>query len=93
MEMGNSLYSALSQCTGQVYSVQTELSSIITMSEKNYELNHSKSYTSNLSESNSIIQGYQYSIPVDRAFESVTLVTKVFISPNNRMHWCQYLSY
>ena len=39
MEMGNELYSTLSQCTGQVYLMQTELPSIIAMSEKNYHLN------------------------------------------------------
>ena len=67
---------------------------MIAMSEKNYQLNCSKSYTGNLDESNSIIEGYQYNIPVDGAFESVTLVTKVFfVNSDNRKHWCQYLSY
>ena len=36
MEMGYQLYSALSQCTGQVYSMQTELPTMIAMSEKSY---------------------------------------------------------
>ena len=38
MEMGNQLYSTLSQCTGQVYLMQTELPSMIAMFEKNYQL-------------------------------------------------------
>ena len=71
MEMGNKLYSTLSQCTGQVYLMQTELPSMIAMSEKNYQLNYSESYTGNLHNSDSIIEGYQYSIPIDSAFESL----------------------
>ena len=39
MEMGNELFSTLSQCTGQVYLVQTELPAMIAMSENNYQLN------------------------------------------------------
>ena len=71
LEIGNQLYSTLSQCTGQVYLMQTELPSMIAMSEKNYQLNYSESYTGNLHHSNSIIEGYQYSMSIDRAFESL----------------------
>ena len=71
MEMDNELYSTLSQCTGQVYLMQTELPAMIAMSEKNYQLNYSESYTGNLHNSDSIIEGYQYSIPIDSAFESL----------------------
>ena len=71
MEMGNELHSTLSQCTGQVYLMQTDLPAIIAMSEKNYQLNYSESYTGNLLNSDSIIEGYQYSIPIDSAFESL----------------------
>ena len=35
MEMGNELHSTLSQCTGKVYLMQTELPAMIAMSEKN----------------------------------------------------------
>lgn len=42
MEMDNELYSTLSQCTGQVYLIQTELPAMIAMSEKNYQLNYSE---------------------------------------------------
>ena len=71
MEMGNQLYSTLSQCTGQVYLMQTELPSVIAMFEKNYQLNYSESYTGNLHHCDSIIEGYQYSMSIDRAFESL----------------------
>ena len=71
LEIGNQLYSTLSQCTGQVYLMQTELPSMIAMSEKNYQLNYSESYTGNLHHSNSIIEGYQYSMSINRAFESL----------------------
>ena len=51
--------------------MQTELPAKIAMSEKNYKLNYSESYTGNLHNSDSIIEGYQYSIPIDSAFESL----------------------
>ena len=44
---------------------------MIAMSEKNYQLNHSESYIGNVPNSDSIIEGYQYSIPIDSAFESL----------------------
>ena len=65
METGNELHSTLSQCTEQVYLMQSELPAMIAMSEKNYQLNYSESYTGNLHNSDSIIEGYQYSIPID----------------------------
>ena len=71
MEMGNELHSTLSQCTGHVYLMQTELPAMIAMSEKNYRLNYSERYTGNLHNSDSIIEGYPYSIPIDSAFESL----------------------
>ena len=44
LEIGNQFYSTLPQCTGQVYLMQTELPSMIAMSEKNYQLNYTESY-------------------------------------------------
>ena len=87
MEMGDELYSTLSQCTGQVYLMQTELPAMISMSEKNYQLNYSESYTGNLHNSVSIIEGYQYSIPIDSAFESLLFTKLFFIYSDNRMYW------
>ena len=71
LEMGNQLYSTLSQCTGQVYLMQTELPSMTALSEENYQLNYSESYTGNLHYCYSIIEGYQHSMSRDRAFESL----------------------
>ena len=71
LEMDNQLYSTLSQCTGQVYLMQTEVPSMIALSEENYQLNYSEGYTGNLHHCNSIIKGYQYSMSIDRAFESL----------------------
>ena len=48
--------------------MQTE--SMTVMSEKSYQLNYCKSYTGNLHNSDSVIQGYQYKMAVDRALES-----------------------
>ena len=51
--------------------MQTELPSMIAKSKKNYQLNYSESYTGNLHNSDSISDRHQYSIPIDRAFESL----------------------
>ena len=51
--------------------MQTELPLMIAMSEKNYQLNYSESFTGNLHHFDSIIEGYQYSMSIDRAFESL----------------------
>ena len=51
--------------------MQTELPSMIAMFEKNYQLNYSESCTGNLNHCDSIIEGYQYSMSIDRAFESL----------------------
>ena len=63
---------------------------VIVISEKNYQLHYSESYTGNLhnSDSNSIIEGYQYSIPIDSAFESLMSQNLFFIYSDNRMYWC-----
>ena len=42
--------------------MQTVLPSMIAMSEKNFQLNYSKSDTGNVRNSDSIIEGYQYSV-------------------------------
>ena len=55
---GNQYYSTLS--VESVHLMQTELPSM--MSEKKYQLNYSESYTGNLHNSDSVIEGYQYSM-------------------------------
>ena len=44
---------------------------MIAMFEKNYQLNYSESYTGNLHHFDSIIEGYQFRMSIDRAFESL----------------------
>ena len=44
---------------------------MIAIFEKNYQLNYSESYTGNRHHCDSIIEGYQYSMSIDRAFESL----------------------
>ena len=46
---------------------------MIALSEKNYQLNYRESYTGNLHvhHFDSIIEGYPYSMSIDRAFESL----------------------
>ena len=69
--------------------MQKVLPSVIAMSEKNYQLNYSKSYTGNVHNSDSIIEGYQYSLYVYRKGFWITLVTKLFyIYSDNGMYWC-----
>ena len=51
--------------------MQTELPAMIAMSEKNYQLHYSESYPGNLHNSDSIIEVYQYGIPINSAFESL----------------------
>lgn len=57
---GNQFYSTLS--VESVHLMQTELPSMVAMSEKKYQLNCSESYTGNLHNSDSVIEGYQYSM-------------------------------
>ena len=57
---GYQFYSTLS--VESVHLMQTELPSMIAMSEKKYQLNYSESYTGNLHNSDSVIEGYQYSM-------------------------------
>ena len=51
--------------------MQTELPALIAMSEKNYQLQYGESNRGNLHNSDSVIGGYEYSIPTDSAFESL----------------------
>ena len=59
--------------------MQTEFSSMIAMFEKNYQLIYSERYTGNLRHCDSIIEGCQYSMPIDRAFESLLSQNYSFI--------------
>lgn len=70
MNIGNELYSILSQSTGKSFLTLTELPSVISMLEENYQLKDSESYTGKV-QSDVIIEEYQYCTPMDRAFESL----------------------
>ena len=70
MNMGNELYSILSQSTGKSFLTLTELPSVISMLEENYQLKYSESYTGKV-QSDVIIEEYQYCTPMDKAFESL----------------------
>ena len=56
-----------------MYLMQIEISLTVAMPEKNYQLNYSESYTGNRHDNDSIIEGYQCSMPfgMDRAFETL----------------------
>ena len=70
MNNGNELYSILSQSTGKSFLTLTELPSVISMLEENYQLKCSESYTGKV-QNDVIIEEYQYCTPMDRAFESL----------------------
>lgn len=55
--MGNELYSILSQSTGKSFLTLTELPSVISMLEENYQLKYSESYTGKV-QSDVIIEEY-----------------------------------
>ena len=67
MNMGNELYSILSQSTGQSYLMLTELPSMITMLEENYQLKYNESY-SGKAQNDAMIEGYQYCMPIGQSF-------------------------
>ena len=67
INIGNQLYSGLSQLERQSYLMQTELPTMLNVSEADYQLEYSDSYSGTV-DRDKIIEGYQYS----RAFESLT---------------------
>ena len=82
----------LLQCTGQVYFMQTELPSMIAISEKNYQLNNffmvKATYTGNLHNGDSIIEGYQYSMTCTSIVRTSESLSKLhFIYSDNGMYW------
>ena len=70
MHEGNQLYTRISESTGQTFLLQTELPSEINMLGINYEHQYSESYSSNIT-GNADIEGYQYCVPMNTAFESL----------------------
>ena len=70
MNIGNQLYSSLSQLTRQSFLMQTELPTLLNVLETDYELQYSESYTGTIHQE-ATIEGYQYCTSLDRAFQSL----------------------
>ena len=71
MNIGNQLYSSLSQLTRQSFLMQTELPTLLNVLETDYELQYSESYTGTIHQEPTV-EGNQYCTSLDRAFRSIT---------------------
>ena len=69
-DLGNRLYSSLSQLTRQSFLMQTELPTLLNVLETDYELQYSESYTGTIHQE-ATIEGCQYCTSLDRAFQSL----------------------
>ena len=74
-DLGNRLYSSLSQLTRQSFLMQTELPTLLNVFETDYELQYSESYTGTIHQE-ATVEGYQHCTSLDRAFQS--LISKNF---------------
>ena len=70
MNIGNQLYSRLSQLARQSYLMQTELPTMLKVLDTDYQLEYSKSYTGTVGQETAI-EGYQYCTSLQIAFESL----------------------
>ena len=70
MHIGNQLYSSLSQLSRQSFLLLTDLPSMLTVLEEDYQLEYSESYLSNVY-GEPTTEGYQYCMGLKRAFESL----------------------
>ena len=68
MNIGNQLYSSLSQLTRQSFLMQTELPTLLNVTD--YELQYSESYTGTIHQE-ATTEGYQYCTSLDKAFQSL----------------------
>ena len=71
INIGNQLYSGLSQLARQSYLMQTELPTMLNVSEADYQLEYSDSYSGTV-DRDKIIEGHQYSTSLQRVFDSLT---------------------
>lgn len=69
MHIGNQLYSSLSLLSRQSFLLLTDLPSMLTVLEEDYQLTYSEIYTGNIQELT--IEGYQFCMGLKRAFESL----------------------
>ena len=70
MNIGNQMYSSLSQLTRQSFLMQTELPTLLNVLETDYELQYSESYTGTIHQEVTV-EGYQYCTSLDRAYQSL----------------------
>lgn len=70
MHIGNQLYSSLSQLSRQSFLLLTDLPSMLTILEEDYQLECGESYTGDV-HGEATIEGYQYCKGLKRAFESL----------------------
>ena len=70
MNIGNKLYSSLSQLARQSNLMQTELPAMLNVLDVDYQLEYSESYTGTVRQETTI-EGYQYCASLQRAFESL----------------------
>ena len=71
MNIGNQLYSSLSQLAIQSYLVQTELPTMLNVLDIDCELEYSESFTGTVHQETET-EGYQYCTSLQRAFESLS---------------------
>ena len=71
MNIGNQLYSSLSQLTRQSFLMHTELPTLLNVFEMTFnDLQYGESYTGTFHHGTTI-EGYQYCTSLDRAFQSL----------------------
>ena len=70
MNIGNHLYSSLSQLARQSYLMQTELPTMLNALDTDFQLPYSESYTGTVGQETAI-EGYQYCTSLQIAFESL----------------------
>ena len=70
MNIGNQLYSSLSQLARHSYLMQTELPTMLNVLDTNYHLEFNESYTGTVGRETAI-EGYQYCTSLQIAFESL----------------------
>ena len=70
MHLGNQLYNSLSQLARQSILLLIELPTMLTVLEKNYQLEYSETCTGNV-HVEAVIQGCQYCVGLKRAFETL----------------------
>ena len=70
MNIGNQLYSRLSQSARQNFLMQTELPTMLNVFDTDYQLEYSESFTGNLHHG-SAIEGYAYCTSLQTAFQSL----------------------